>query len=136
MKISEMNNDQATAALLRICGPFERIADDEELMPMIDEIKGMKSGTVRTGIVKMIPKVVAFAIRKHKIDMYEIVGALTMKPAAAVAKMNFKETIDAVSGSVDDILTSFFPQSANVTRSRGGRSSAASPGTAGTDSTP
>ena len=136
MKISEMTNDQAATAILRICGPFERISDDEEVMGLFDELKKMKKGTIREGIMKMIPKFVTLALKKHKLDLYEVIGALMMKPVHAVATMNFKETIDAVSDSIDDVLTSFFPQSANVTRNSGGRSSAASPDTAGTGSTP
>lgn len=137
MKISEMTNEQAAAALLRISGPFSRLCEDEELMKMMDEIRAMKSGGIQVvqATAKMIPKFVTFALAKHKIDLYEIVGALMMEPTGKVSKLNFKQTIDAVRESADDILESFFPQSANAMKSKGGRSSAASPGTDGTDST-
>jgi hypothetical protein len=138
MKISEMTNDQATDALLRISGPFAAIADDDELMTLMDEIKAMQTGgiTVQKATAQMIPKFVTFALRKHKRDLYEIVGALTMKPAAEVGRMNIMETIQTVRASYDDVMASFFPQSGNARKSKGASLSAKSSATAGTDGTP
>lgn len=137
MKISEMTNDQAAAALLRISGPASRLCDDDDMMKMLDEIRELKTGGVEVfrATARMIPKFVAFGLAKHKLDLYEIVGALMQEPTAKVGKLNFAQTVSALQESADDILQSFFPQSANVTRNRGGRSSAASRGTDGTDST-
>lgn len=138
MKITEMTNDQAADAMLRLAGPFASFADDEEFMKMMDEIQAMKDGgmPVRTATLKMIPKFVTFGIRRHKHDLYEIIGALTLKPTAHVAKMNFMETIQTVRESWDDVTSSFFPSSgAGLTKSAGS-SSERSTGTDGTDGTP
>ena len=39
MKISEMTNDQAADALIRISAPFENICSDEEVVDALAEIK-------------------------------------------------------------------------------------------------
>ena len=137
MKISEMTNDQAATALLRISGPASRLCDDDDMMKMLDEIREMKTGGVDVfrATAKMIPKFVTYGLAKHKHDLYEIVGALLMEPTGKVGKLNFVETVNTVRDSFDNVLTSFFPQTAKVKKNIGGRSSAASPGTAGTDST-
>lgn len=138
MKISEMNNDQAAAALLRIAGPFASIADDEDLMPMMDEIKAMKDGgvPVNTATVRMIPKFVMFALQRHKHDLYEIIGAMTMKTAAQVAQMSILETVQVFRESYDDLASGFFTPSGDAQKSGAGKSSAPSSGTDGTDGTP
>lgn len=138
MKISEMNNDQAAAALLRIAGPFASIADDEDLMPMMDEIKAMKDGgvPVNTATVRMIPKFVMFALQRHKHDLYEIIGAMTMKTAAQVAQMNILETVQVFRESYDDLASGFFTPSGDARKSGAGKSSAPSSGMDGTDGTP
>lgn len=138
MKISEMNNDQAAAALLRIAGPFASIADDEEVMQMMDEIKAMKTGgvPVQKATLRMIPKFVTFGLSRHKNDLYEIIGALTMKKTAEVAKMNIIETIKVVQESFDDVTSSFFPFSAGLQQKSGGKLSLKSTGTDGTAGTP
>lgn len=138
MKITEMTNDQAADAMLRLAGPFASFADDEEFMKMMDEIQAMKDGgmPVRTATLKMIPKFVTFGIRRHKHDLYEIIGALTLKPTAQVAKMNFMETIQTVRESWDDVTASFFPSSGAALMKSAGSSSERSTGTDGTDGTP
>lgn len=138
MKISEMTNDQAAEALIRLAGPFAALADDEEIMTMLNEIKAMKSQgiAVMTATVKMIPRFVTFGLAKHKKDLYEIVGALLQKPASAVGELNTLQTIKAVQDSFDEDTQTFFTQYADARKSKGGKSSAASSGTAGTDGTP
>jgi hypothetical protein len=138
MKISEMTNDQAAEALLRISGPFASMADDEEFMVMMDEIQQLKSGGMPVGraTAKMIPKFITFALRRHKADLYEIIGAFTGKPNAQVAKMNLLETIQVFRESYDDLAASFFPSFGGVWGSSAGTSSARSSNTAGMAGTP
>lgn len=115
MKISEMTNDQATEAMIRLCGPFSAICDDEEMLAIIDEIAnaGEKNPDMPLlkQMAKFLPKIVAFALQKHKQDVYEIIGALQMVPAAKVGGMNFAATVKAVQDSYDDILAGFFTHS-------------------------
>ena len=112
MKISEMTNDQATDAMLRLAGPFSNICDDEEALALIDKFDGMKGMKMFQAVGKILPDFVAFGLKKHKQDLYEIVGALLMEPTAKVGKMNFAATIKAIRDSYDDILAGFFTRSA------------------------
>lgn len=108
MKISEMTNEQATNALIRISEPISNICDNEEVVALLDEFSKMeKLGLVRA-IGRMLPKLIAFALKDHKKDLYEIIGALADKPTAKIAEMNFKETVELVRTSYDDILRDFF----------------------------
>ena len=111
MKISEMTNDQAADAMIRLAVPFGNICEDEEAVKLIDEYKGMSKMPLIQTIGKMLPKFVAYMLKSHKEDLYEIVGALTFKTADKVAKMNFVETIKVVKDSYDEVLASFFPSS-------------------------
>lgn len=120
MKISEMTNDQASEAMIRISTPISNICDDEEATGLIEELTKAGDMSVIDVIAKTIPKVVTFAFKKHRADLYEIVGALTMQSATAVGKMNFKDTIQTVKDSYDDILSGFFTQSKAVQRKKGG----------------
>jgi hypothetical protein len=112
MKISEMTNEQAAEAMIRLSGPFSNICDDEEALNLIDEMGKMKDMPLIKAIAKALPKIVAFGLQKHKADVYEIIGALLMVSTTKVAKMNFAETVKAVRDSYDDMLASFFTQSA------------------------
>jgi hypothetical protein len=112
MKISEMTNEQAAEAMIRLSEPFSNICDDEEALNLIDEMGKMKDMPLIKAIAKALPKIVAFGLQKHKADVYEIIGALLMVSTTKVAKMNFAETVKAVRDSYDDMLASFFTQSA------------------------
>lgn len=138
MKISEMTNDQATEALLRISGPFANIADDDDAMGMLDEIQAMQAAGIplQRATVRMIPKFVEFGLSKHKKDFYEIVGALAMKPTGVVGKMNIVQTIQLLRESWDDITASFFPQFGGARKSSAAPSSANSTTTDGEAGTP
>ena len=121
MKISEMTNDQATEAMLRLTGPFSSICEDEEMLTFLDTLNAMKSDDTPfiKVIGRVIPQFVTLALKKHRHDLYEIVGALTLTPIGKVGLMNFKETIDAVKESYDDILAGFFTSSAQAMKNRG-----------------
>ena len=133
MKISEMTNDQATEAILRIAPPISNICDDAEMMTIIDDLQKFGEMDLLPAIGKVLPKIVTYALKSHKHDLYEIIGALQMKPAEAVGKMNFAETIKAVKESYDDVLAGFFTDSVRSAVMNGKKPSASSPGTDGTD---
>ena len=108
MKISEMTNDQATEAMVRISAAFGFLCEDEEMVGMIDELQKLGNTPIVQAIPKVLPKFASLAFRKHKNSLYEIIGALCMKSAKEVGKMNFKQTIELVKESYDDILRDFF----------------------------
>lgn len=112
MKISQMNNDQAADALVRIAEPVGNICDDEDFVAMLDEVSKMRDIGVIMAVGKMLPRFVGYALKKHRHDLYEIIGALDGKPADSVGKMNFAQTVQMVQDSYDDILKGFFTRSA------------------------
>ena len=132
MKISEMTNDQATDAIIRIATPLSNICDDEKMLEIIDIIGKMGEMSLLTAIGKVLPQIATYALKDHKNDVYEIIGALQMKSAEQVGKMNFAETIKAVKESYDDILAGFFTDSVASAVKKGRKSSALSSGTDGT----
>ena len=112
MKISEMTNDQAAEAMIRLCGPFSNICDDEEMLAIIDKLTAMKGMPTVKAIAKVLPEFAAFGLKKHKADLYEIIGTLQGVAAERVGGMNFVETVNTMQDSVDDVLKGFFTQSA------------------------
>ena len=120
MKISEMTNDQATEAMIRISTPIANICDDEEAIAIIDSLQKTDNMNAIEIIGKLLPRFITYAFKAHKADLYEIVGALLMEPTAKVGKLNFRDTVQAVRDSYDEILAGFFTQSANAGRKTGG----------------
>lgn len=111
MKLSEMNNDQATDAMVRISAAFGFICEDEEMLSVIDDLQNMGNTPIIKAIPRILPKFCSLAFRKHKDSLYEIIGALCQKSKKDVGKMNFKETIALIKESYDDILRDFFTSS-------------------------
>ena len=111
MKITEMTNEQAADALIRLSTPFGNICDDEKLTDMIEQYKALKDETFIRTVGKILPQIIGYAFKEHKNDLYEIVGALTGKTTAQVAKMNFAETIKTVRDSYDEVLATFITPS-------------------------
>lgn len=119
MKISEMTNDQATQALVRLSGPFANICDDDEMMAILDEVQKLRDNSgvpVIKAIASILPKFISFGLIKHKKDLYEIVGALVGESASKVGSMNVKQTVQAVKDSYDEVLASFFTRSASAVK--------------------
>lgn len=112
MKISQMNNEQAADALIRISEPMGRICDDKDLVAMLDKFSTLKDVGIVRAFGRILPQLVAYALKKHREDLYDIIGALEMKPKEEVAKMNFVETVKIVRDSYDDVLRDFFTSSA------------------------
>lgn len=116
MKISEMTNDQATDAMIRIAGPFESICNDDELIESLEKISKAGDMPMVKALGLIIPSIVTLGVKKHKRDLYEIVAALTMTPITKVGQMNFKETVQALQDSYDSILRDFFTPTAIARR--------------------
>lgn len=116
MKLSEMTNEQATDALIRISVPFENICGDDDVKEALDEISKLGNEPMIKAVGKIIPLLTGLLLKKHKHDLYEIISALTMKPVSSVGKMNFKETLEIVQESYDDIFRDFFSSTALVRR--------------------
>lgn len=112
MKISEMTNDQAAEALIRISEPLRNICDDDDLLGIIDKWQNMENEPFIKTIGQLIPDFVLYALRKHRNDLYEIIGALTQQPVGKVGAMNFKQTVQTVQDSYDEVLKDFFTSSA------------------------
>lgn len=122
MKISEMTNDQAAEALVRLSVPFGNLCDDEKINALIEKYNKSKDEPLIRTLGKLLPDFMAFAMKEHKADVYEIVGALSDKKYEEVAKMNFIETIRIVRDSYDEVLQGFFTSSVSQIKDTGKRS--------------
>lgn len=114
MKISEMNNDQATEAMARISVPLSILIEDKEFVGLIDDLKQADKGDPFKFVSSMIPKIATMCLKDHKAELYEIVGALTFKPSAKVGKMNFLATVKELRESIDEDFISFFKLSGSA----------------------
>lgn len=112
MKISEMTNDQAADALIRLAEPIGRLCDDENAVAMVDEYKANLRKPLFYVIGKIIPRLAGYLMKEHKADIYEIVSILTGWKLEEVQKKNFGETVAVIKDSYDDVLASFFTPSA------------------------
>ena len=115
MKISEMTNDQAAEAMIRLGGPLGAICDDEEALKMIDEYKKTYLTTpLFYAVGRLIPRLATYFMQTHKNELYEIVAILSEKKVSEISKMSFKDTIKILRDSWDEVADVFFPSSVNV----------------------
>ena len=120
MKISEMTNDQAAEALVLITPAVSNICDDTEATEILQKITDKPDTNILRVIGQQLPAIVAFLLKKHKVDLYEIIAGLTFSNPRDMGKMNFLETVKVVRESYDDVLASFFTQSAGAMKANGG----------------
>lgn len=120
MKISQMTTDQAAECMVRLSQPVANIMDDDNLRPVLEQLGKGKNKPVVKLIAEMLPKLVPLAMRDHRQDMYEIVGALTEKPADEIGKMKFIWTLHELKESLDKDLIDFFKSSGTATQKAGG----------------
>lgn len=111
MKLSQMTNDQATTFLIRTSQPIANIMEDDETGELFEQVKQTKGMTVSKLIAFILPKVVTVALKSHKDDLYEIVGAFMEKPVAEIGEMNFLVTLKVLRESVDQDFIDFFASS-------------------------
>ena len=114
MTFREMDNDKASEAMVRISAALSFICEDEEVIKMLNDINDEENMTMLVGVTKYMPKLTALAFRRHKDDLYEIVGALSQKDKKQVGKMNFIETVKLLQENWD-VLMDFFPSSDSST---------------------
>lgn len=112
MKISEMTNEQAADALVRIAAPIGNLCDDEQITGMIQEYKAMEETPMIKVIGKFLPQIASVALKTHRDDLFEIVGGLTMQTKEKAAKMKVLETVKVIREALnDEAFTDFFPSS-------------------------
>lgn len=114
MKLSEMTNDQACDAIVRLTQPIANITDDPEVEPLLKELATHEGEDRTTGlkvISKMLPRVVPLLLKDHKKDVYEIISVLSGKKPNEIGKMLLPETIAVIRDSVDNDLIGFFKSS-------------------------
>lgn len=119
MKISAMTNDQATQAIIRLAQPLANVMEDPNAEEFFKVLAEQKNKNLANAIAAILPKAVAFCMKDHKKDLYEIVGSLTLVPSAKVGSMNFVETIKELKESIDEDFLSFFTSSGSATAKPG-----------------
>ena len=119
MKISEMTNDQAADAMIKLAQPISNLLEDEATVNLLNELQKNNDGGGLAFFGRMIPKIVPFCMKDHKQDVFAIVAALTLKPVADVGKMKFMETVKEIQNSIDEDFLSFFRSSGNATSKPG-----------------
>ena len=119
MKISEMSANQAADALVKLSQPVANVLDDPEVGPLIDELSKSRNIPPLKIISSLLPKVCAVALKKHRRDFFEIVGALDGKSATDVGKMPVLKVVEVVKESVDKDLIDFFSSSGDQTKMAG-----------------
>lgn len=110
MTINEMDLDQASEAMLRISNVLGFILEDEEVTKLLDDIGASESTSPMKWIPKYLPRIANVALRRHKEDLYEIIGALSQQDIKQVGKMNFIDAVGLIRENWE-VLTSFFQSS-------------------------
>lgn len=108
MKLSLMSNEQATNFLIRTSQPIANIMEDEAVTDLFNQVKESKGMNVSKLIASLLPKVVAVALKSHKKDVFEIIGAFAEKTVKEVGEMNFLTTLNILKESVDKDFLDFF----------------------------
>lgn len=117
MKISDMTNDQIAETFIQLADPIGRLCDDEEALNLIDEYKAVNGKKPLFYIVgRIMPRLIAYLMKTHKNEVYEIVSVLSGEKLSAVGEMKFPETVRIIKESYDDMLSAFFTQSGGVTK--------------------
>ena len=116
MKISEMTNEQAADAMVKIAPAIQNLLNDENTKPMLEKLANAKGMDTVQIVATILPQAVAFCMKDHKDDLFAIVGALTMQPVSKVGKMNFVSTVKELRESFDEDFLGFFNSSGNQTK--------------------
>lgn len=117
MKISMMNTEQAADALVRMAQPVANILDDKDVDPILQKFSKSKDKSMTKIAAYFIPKVVSLALKSHRDDLFEIVGALEGVSADEVRKFPVLKTMTIIRDSFDKDLIDFFNYTANQERS-------------------
>lgn len=115
MKLSQMTNDKASETLIRLSTPIANILEDKNIQPVFKEIADGKDTPIVELVGKTIPQIVSLAMKDHKHDLYEIIGAFAEKRADEVGKMNFMQTVGILRDSIDKEFIDFLKSSGGTT---------------------
>ena len=119
MKISEMPFEQASAVMLRLAAPISNLCDDEELMKIGEDFVAAQNRPKLYAYGQAIPRLLTYALEKHKADTYEILCALLGMTKTEVAAAPLKKIIDGLRDSWDEVLAGFFSRSKPAGKSSG-----------------
>lgn len=107
MKISQMTTEQAADVLIRIAEPVANIMHDEDSIKVLENLANGNDKPLAF-IADNLPVVVSVLVKAHRADVYEIVGALSGKPADEIASQKFTQTILDIRDCADKELVDFF----------------------------
>lgn len=116
MKLSEMTLEQTKIAMIRLAVPFGNICDDEDMVKLLDELKGYFRLPMVVTVGKILPKLITLAFEKHYDDVMEVISVLSDQPVNEVRKMKFADAVKVIRENYDDLANTFFPSSAPVTK--------------------
>ena len=118
MKLSEMTNDQACDAIIKLTQPVANIMDDQEFGLIVKELGGYSGKPVNNLKILsgMIPKIVPLLLKNHKQDTYAIISVLSGKDEKEIGQMKMTESITILKESIDEDLIGFFRQSGRQTK--------------------
>lgn len=119
MKISMMSTEQAADALVRMAQPVANILDDKDVDPILQKFSKSKNKSMTKIAADLIPKIVPLALKAHRDDVFEIVGALECVTADEVRKFPVLKTMAIIRDSFDKDLIDFFSYTANQEMSEG-----------------
>ena len=108
MKISEMTTNQAADVLVRIADPAANIMHDAETFSMLESISKSDATNAVTFIADNIVTIARVLLKNHRIDLFEVVAALTDKTVDDVANQKFTQTVKDLKDSWDGELVDFF----------------------------
>lgn len=108
MKISQMTTDQTADVLVRIAEPVSNIMHDGGVMKMMEKLAKTDSKSAVKFFADNISTVVTVLLKDHRMDVYEIVAAMSGKTLEEVAQQNIAMTVKDIKESWDGDLVSFF----------------------------
>lgn len=114
MNINEMSMDQASDAMLRISNALGFILEDEEVTTLLDDIGKSESSSPMMWIHKYLPRIANAALRRHKDDVYEIIGALSQQDKKAVGNMNFMQAVALLKENWETLMGFFTSSEASA----------------------
>lgn len=117
MKISEMKWEQGCEAMLRIAAPISNICDDEKLASTLKEFMSRRNLPNIMSYGKLIPSLFTLALKDHRSDIEEIVEILLDIPKAKIKEHDFKEIVNGLQDSWDEVVRDFFTRSSTAKKS-------------------
>ena len=101
MKISQMSTDKAADVLVRITQPVSNIMDDSEVETVVRSFSEQNGNSLMKAIASIMPKIVPLALKNHREDLFEIVGALGGMDVSEVKELPLMETMAIIRESMD-----------------------------------